>query len=312
MPDSQWLVGADAAGTRLDKFLAAPDRMGSRSRAVSALERGKVLVNGEEAGPADAARRVSAGDVVRLWMDRPGTSKPRRGPMQFGDLRILYEDEALFVLDKPAGVLAVPLERRREAPSMYDLLVEHMRSRGKRRPFIVHRIDLDTSGLVIFAKDAPAQANLRGQFHRREPERLYHAVVYGQPDPREGTWRDHVVWDETALIQKQAHPRDSRAKEAISAYRVVETCPDASLLEVRLETGKRNQIRLQAGLRGHPLVGERRYVFDPGPPHRIDFPRQALHAYRLAFRHPGDGRELRFEAPLPPDMSDLIARLRRA
>src|SRR5262245_11911336 len=109
MTDSQWIVDDQGAGTRLDKFLAAPDRVGSRSRAVSALERGKVLVNGEEAGLPDAARRLATGDVVRLWMDRPGTSKPRRGPMQFGDLRILYEDEALFVLDKPAGVLAVPL-----------------------------------------------------------------------------------------------------------------------------------------------------------------------------------------------------------
>lgn len=310
--DSQWIVGADGVGTRLDKFLAAPNRMGSRGRAVSALERGKVLVNGEEAGPEDAARRLAAGDVVRLWMDRPGTSKPRRGPMQFGDLRILYEDEALFVLDKPAGVLAVPLERRREAPSMYDLLEKHLRSRGKRRPFVVHRIDLDTSGLVIFAKDALAQANLKAQFHRREPERLYQAVVYGHPDPPEGTWRDHVVWDETALIQKQAHPRDPRAKEAISAYRVLETFPEASLIEVRLETGKRNQIRLQAGLRGHPLVGERRYVFDSDRLQQIEFPRQALHAYRLTFRHPGDGRELRFEAPFPTDMTDLVARLRRA
>ena len=302
--DSEWIVEGETAGSRLDKFLAAPDRMGSRARAVSALERGKVLLNGQEAGPADAARRLAAGDAVRLWMDRPGTSKPRSRPMQFGDLRILYEDESLFVLDKPAGVLAVPLERRREAPSMYDLLEDHLRSRGKRVPFVVHRIDLDTSGLVIFAKDPVSQANLKAQFQRREPERVYRAVVYGHPDPPAGTWRDHVVWDDTALVQKPSHPRDPRAKEAISVYRVLETFEDASLVEVRLETGKRNQIRLQAGLRGHPLVGERRYVFDPDRPRPIEFPRQALHAYRLTFRHPADGRELRFEAPLPPDMTD--------
>jgi 23S rRNA pseudouridine1911/1915/1917 synthase len=308
---SKWIVDGESAGTRLDKFLAATDRMGSRGRAVSALERGKVLVNGEETGPADAARRLAAGDVVRLWMDRPGTAKPRRGPMQFGDLRILYEDEALFVLDKPAGVLAVPLERRRDAPSIYDLLEEHLRSRGKRRPFVVHRIDLDTSGLVIFAKDAVAQATLKSQFKRREPTRLYQAVVYGHPDPPEGTWRDHLVWDETALVQKQASPRDPRAREAISVYRVLETFGVASLIEVRLQTGKRNQIRLQAALRGHSLVGERRYVSGPDRLHPIEFPRQALHAHRLVFRHPTDGRELRFEAPLPADMTDLISRLRR-
>jgi 23S rRNA pseudouridine1911/1915/1917 synthase len=310
--DSEWIVGAGSAGTRLDKFLAAADRMGSRGRAVSALERGKVLVNGEEAGLPDAARRLTAGDVVRLWMDRPGTSKARRGPIEFGDLRILYEDDALFVLDKPAGVLAVPLERRPEAPSIYGLLVDHLRSHGKRRPFVVHRIDLDTSGLVMFAKDAVSQAALKAQFERREPERIYLAVVHGHPDPHEGTWCDRLVWDDTALIQKQAHRQDPGAREAVSFYRVLEAFREASLIEVRLETGKRNQIRLQAQLHGHPLVGERRYTPGRDTLRAIEFSRQALHAHRLVFRHPGDGRELRFEAPLPPDLTDLLVRLRRA
>jgi 23S rRNA pseudouridine1911/1915/1917 synthase len=310
--DAEWTVGPDNAGARLDKFLAAADRAGSRGRAVAALERGKVMLNGEEAGPTDAARRLAAGDVVRLWTDRPGSSRPRRHAIEFGDLRILYEDDTLFVLNKPAGVLAVPLERRRDAPSIYDLLQDHLRSRGKRKPFVVHRIDLDTSGLVIFAKDATTQAQLKAQFRRREPERIYRAVVYGHPDPREGTWRDHLVWDQDALVQKESHPRDPRAKEAISEYRVIETFRDTSLIEVRLRTGKRNQIRLQASLRGHTLVGERRYVAGPDHLRPVAFPRQALHAFRLAFRHPHEGRVLEFEAPLPADLEELIARLRRA
>lgn len=311
MKDS-WIVGAGDAGTRLDKFLAAPDRAGSRSRAASAIERGKVLVNGEDVMLDAASRPVVEGDVVRLWMDRPGSSKPRRpASSTIGNLRILFEDDALYVIDKPAGLLAVPLPRRDAAPSVYALIEEHMRPRGRRRPFVVHRIDRDTSGLVVFAKDEATQLDLKAQLRRREPERVYRAVVYGHPEPPEGTWRDYVFWDDEVLIQKQTHPRDPRGKEAISDYRVVERFAGTSLVEVRLHTGKRNQIRLQARLRGHTLVGEQRYVYGPDELRPIDFPRQALHAFRLGFRHPGDGRDLRFEAPIPDDMVRLIDRLRR-
>jgi 23S rRNA pseudouridine1911/1915/1917 synthase len=118
------------------------------------------------------------------------------------------------------------------------------------------------------------------------------------------------VWDDKALIQKQTHPRDPRAKEATSAYRVIESFRNASLVEVRLHTGKRNQIRLQARLRGHTLIGEKRYVFGPDELRPIDFPRQALHAHRLTFAHPLDGRPMRFEAPMPEDMKALVNRLR--
>jgi len=120
------------------------------------------------------------------------------------------------------------------------------------------------------------------------------------------------VWDAAALIQKETHPRDPRAKEAIADYRVLESFEEAALVEVRLHTGKRNQIRLQARLRGHTLVGEQRYVYGPETLRPIPFPRQALHAWRLAFRHPDDDRALSFEAPLPDDLERLLARLRGA
>jgi 23S rRNA pseudouridine1911/1915/1917 synthase len=314
MSDS-WTVDAADAGVRLDKFLAAGDRAGSRARAMSALERGKVFVNGEETGPADAGRRLAAGDAVRLWMDRPGSSRTQREPTDIGDLRIVYEDESLFVVDKPAGMLTVPLARRPTSVSACELLKTHLRSAARpraQRVYAVHRIDEYTSGLVVFARTAMAQAQLKGQFRDRRPERVYWAVVYGQPDPAEGVWRDYLVWDEKALVQKHAHPRDPEAKEAISYYRTLERFLGAALIEVRLETGKRNQIRLQARLRGHTLVGEQRYVFGPDHLRHIDFRRQALHARRLAFQHPGDGRDLHFEAPLPGDMTQLIAQLRTA
>jgi 23S rRNA pseudouridine1911/1915/1917 synthase len=204
----------------------------------------------------------------------------------------------------------VPLERNRGVPSISDQIEERFRSHGKRRPLVVHRIDQDTSGLVVFAKDAAAQEHLQAQFKQREPERVYWAVVYGQPEPPEGTWRDFLVWDEKALIQKQTHPRDPRAQEAISRYRTLEALRGASLLEVRLQTGRRNQVRIQARLRGHTLVGERRYIFGPDTLRPIAFGRHALHAYRLAFRHPDDGRMLEVTAEAPADLRELISRLR--
>ena len=206
-------------------------------------------------------------------------------------------------------MLSVPLPRREDAPSVYDHLERYLRPQ-RRRPFVVHRIDRDTSGLVVFAKDPRTQQALKKQFIRRDPERVYLALVYGHPEPQRGTWRDHLVWDRKALIQKRTYPRDPQGTEAICHYRVVDAFRDTSLIEVRLETGKRNQIRLQARLRGHTLVGERRYVSGPDAVRPIDFPRQALHAQRLAFSHPVDGRELRFEAPLPADFDDLLLRLR--
>jgi 23S rRNA pseudouridine1911/1915/1917 synthase len=310
---THWTVTAREAGVRLDKFLAGADRIGSRVRAATALERGKIFLNECEMTPDQAGTRLAPGDVVRAWMDRPGSAKRRATLGDDRDLPIVYEDDTLLVLDKPAGLLAVPLplRRRENARSVFDDLKEYLRRRGRRRPFVVHRIDRDTSGLVVFAKSAAAQDHLKGQFKRHLPERVYQAVVYGHPSPASGTWRDHLVWDDRSLIQKETHPRDPRGKEAISHYRVLEQLKGAALIEVRLVTGRRNQIRIQARLRGYTLVGEQRYTYGPDTLRSIAFPRQALHAHRLAFKHPVDGRELRFEAPLPQDLVDLIARLRR-
>ena len=307
-----WTVADAAAGVRLDKFLATDERLGSRGRVVAALDRGKVFVNGHEAGRADAGSLLRRGDEVRVWMDRPGSSKPRSRPTAAGGVAILYEDDLLLVVNKPAGLLSVPLERKSDAASAYQHIETHLRPRGKSRPLVVHRIDRDTSGLVVFAKTVHAQEDLKGQFRRREPERVYWALVYGHPEPAEGMWRDHLVWDSKTLIQKRTRQGDPHGKEAISHYRVLEALPGAAVVEVRLSSGKRNQIRLQARLRGHTLIGEQRYVYGPDSLRSIAFPRQALHAYRLSLRHPADGRLLSFEAPLPADLAGLLARLRRS
>jgi 23S rRNA pseudouridine1911/1915/1917 synthase len=306
----QWQITDAEEEIRLDKFLAGAERLGSRKRVADALERGKVFLNDVELGLKDASRRLKVNDVVHVWMDRPGSATRRPGPFALGPLQILFEDDALLVVDKPAGLLSVPLPVREAAPSVYSQLENHLRSHRHRRPFIVHRIDRDTSGLVLFAKTQRAQQTLKEQFRRREPERVYLAVVYGAPSPASGIWRDVLAWDDALLIQKETHPGDPRGSEAIAEYRVVESFARTSLIEVRLRTGKRNQIRLQARLRGHTLVGEQRYTYGPPDMRPIMFPRQALHAHRLSFRHPVDERELGFLSPLPPDLTDLLERLR--
>ena len=296
---------------RLDRFLAASDRLGSRKRVATALERGKVFLNDVEAGPDAASRRLRVGDVVRVWMDRPGSARRRSGPFEAGRLQILFEDDLVIVVNKPAGLLTVPLPHRDRTPSVYSLLEDHLRGHRHRRPFVVHRIDRDTSGLVLFAKSQRAQEALKAQFRRREPERVYLALVQGHP-PASGTWRDTLVWDKSSLIQRETHRGDPRGKDAVADYQVIESFSETSLIEVRLHTGKRNQIRMQALLRGHTLVGEQRYTRERAEAGPVEFPRQALHAYRLAFKHPADGRKLLVEAPVPEDFMDVLRRLRSA
>jgi 23S rRNA pseudouridine1911/1915/1917 synthase len=303
-----WTVSSDSSGVRLDKFLAAADRIGSRGRVVEYIRKGKLFLNGSEVRLRDAGRLVHLGDVLQFWEDRPGSSRRRRGSLAGGTLAIVYEDDDVIVVNKPAGLLAVPLAQRPDAPSVQGHLEAHLRTR-RRPPLVVHRIDRDTSGLVVFAKTARAQEALKADFERREPERVYVAVLYGHLAPARGTWRDHLKWDSSALLQKQAHPREAYGKEAISHYAVLEELDGASLVEIRLETGKRNQIRIQARLHGHTLVGERLYVHGPGESRPIVFPRQALHAARLSFTHPRTGRLMEFEAPLPGDLSALISQL---
>ena len=236
--------------------------------------------------------------------------KPSRTGRRARHLDIVYEDDSLVVVNKPAGLLSVPLERNAGLSSVLEQLTDRYRSHGKLRPFVVHRIDQDSSGLVVFAKDAGTQRALREQFTRREPERVYLAVVHGTVHPPDGLWEDRLVWDTKALIQKAAAARDPDAEDAVSEYRVLENLKGASLVEIRLHTGRRNQIRIQAALRGHPLVGERRYLAAGVDPKAIHFERQALHASRLTFRHPRHSRTLTCEAPLPADFADLVSRLR--
>ena len=261
---TEWTIAAPDAGARLDAFLAARPEIGSRGKAREAIERGKVFLNGEELVYSDAARRLAAGDRVGFWPDRPGSARARsrRVVATRHALDVVFEDQSILVVDKPAGWLVEPLPGDAHSEvTLLDLIGDHVRGAARARAYVVHRIDRDTSGLVLFALSPDARDDLKAQFERRTPERVYLAVVHGVVDPPAGTWHDRLVWDKERLVQKRAHVHEERAKDAIAHYRVLEQHQAAAVIEVSLVTGKRNQIRVQAGLRGSPLVGERLYGF---------------------------------------------------
>ncbi|MFN7926825.1 MAG: RluA family pseudouridine synthase [Blastocatellia bacterium] len=312
MKNDSWQINAAEVGVRLDKWLADAARLGSRAKAFEAITHGKIFVNNTEQTAQEAGRKLQIGETVRIWMDRPGSAKHRVfTKRQVGGLDILYEDEALLVINKPSGVLTVALPKHPEESTLYDQVADYVRHRNKLKPQVVHRIDRDTSGLVVFAKTDAARNHLKKQFALRQPERIYQALVYGIPFPEKGVWRDFLVWDEAELVQKLSDARDRRAVEAKCNYRVLEKFREASLLEIKLVTGKQNQIRLQAVAHGHQLVGEKQYVAEP--PHiSIPFARQALHAWKLQLQQPLSQKPLQFEAPLPEDFAALVKRLRNS
>ena len=311
----EWIVTGADAGIRFDLWLTRHAGAGSRSRAAEWIEKGKIFLNGEPIDARQAAHRMREGDRVGLWMDRPGSSRAADRAVRDAShlLRIVHEDEALVAVDKAVGLLVEPLpDSGRSEVTVLDLVAAHLQHEVRPKLYVVHRIDRDTSGLVLVARTPAARDALKEQFERRTPERVYQAVVEGRVSPPSGTWRDALAWDGDALRQRRAHATDARAKEAVAHYAVLEQFHGAALMEVSLVTGKRNQIRVQASLRGHPLLGERQYRFGapPPPPRLPSIERQALHAWRLGVVHPSTGRTVRFECPPPEDFAALLARLR--
>ena len=205
-------------------------------------------------------------------------------------LRLVHEDEHLVVIEKPAGLLTIATETERERTAYY-LLGDWMRARGGGRIFVVHRLDRETSGLLVFAKSLAVKQVLQAQFRARTPERVYVARVEGVVHAPEGTLRGHLVEDR-ALRVRTARP-GGPGQEAITRYRVLERARGATLLELALVTGRRGQIRAQLAALGHPIVGDRAYGSRRDPLRRV-----CLHATRLGFVHPS-GRRVVFESPPP-------------
>lgn len=304
------VVTADEAGTRLDKLLAALPSIGSREKARQALRSGKVSVDGRPAGPDDGGRTLSAGARVEIAWTRPGTGARRtaaREAMARAGVEIVHEDDHLLVANKPAGLLTDAADA--EQAKYQDTLRKRVKAWLTGRPvWPAHRIDRDTTGLVCFAKTEAAREHLKAQWIERRPERVYLAIVEGAFPRSAGRFSDWMVWDGAQRLQREASADTPNAWLAEATYTVIESFGSkATALEVRLVSGRRNQIRLHAMLAGHPLVGEPLYRRRDAT---LRFPRQALHALRLGLEHPGTGEPMSFEAPLPPDLVQLLAALR--
>jgi 23S rRNA pseudouridine1911/1915/1917 synthase len=307
--DETWTTPAEQAAWRLDKAVAARPSVGARRKARDVVESGKASVNGQPC--ADVGRTLAEGDVVTIAWNRPGTGRAHRlarVAVTSVGVSILFEDAWLVAVDKPAGLLtdAATRSQERDRDTVTDRLRRYLRPQGK-TPFAAHRIDRDTSGVVLFAKDEATFAALRGQFYARTPERVYLAVVDGRPTPRAGLWSDWMAWDEERLLQLPAGSETPGAVLAQAHYRVTSDLSGGrSVVEVRLVTGRRNQIRVHAMLRGHPLVGERQYLPQGAAGRSAGLARNALHAHRLTFDHPATGARITVESPVPPDLSALM------
>ena len=215
-------------------------------------------------------------------------------------LRIVYEDAYLIVVEKREGLLSVGTERERERTAV-SILNEYVRRSGrKNRVYVVHRLDRDTSGLMMFAKDEKTQRTLRDNWHRLVFDRRYVAVVAGEMERNEGTVRSWLT-DRTLYVYSS--PMDDGGKESVTHYRTVRRGNGFSLVELHLETGRKNQIRVHMQDLGHPVVGDGRYgIEDLNPIGRL-----ALHAFKLCFRHPVTGEEMRFETPYPGEFKKLVS-----
>lgn len=308
-------AAASDAGQRLDRLLATRLAELSRTRVKHLVEAGRVSLNG--AAIFDPSMRVRAGQCFVLVLPEPVADAPMPQAM---DLAILYEDAHLLVLDKPAGLVVHPAPGNPDR-TLVNALLAHCGASlagigGVKRPGIVHRLDKDTSGLMVVAKDEMAQTKLSADFAARRVTRAYGAVVWGVPQPRAGEITGQIGRSPRNR-QKMAVLR-SGGKAAVTRYRVQRAFKDAAaLIECRLATGRTHQIRVHMTGRGHPLIGDATYgdrrsigrvraVPSEARDRLIAFPRQALHAVLIGFHHPVTGDYLEFSSDFPRDIEELI------
>jgi 23S rRNA pseudouridine1911/1915/1917 synthase len=291
-------VPDSAAGERLDRFLASLPEVGSRGVAQRVLTEG-VLVDGQARAKS---HRLSGGEEVEF--EAPKAPSPELAPERM-DLRIAYEDEHLVVVDKPAGLVVHPAPGHATGTLVHGLLEHDVAGGDESRPGIVHRLDRDTSGLMVVARSQEAHTRLQDLVRRRELERHYCALVVGRPRSRTGRIEAPIGRDRRDPMR---HSLDSDTpREATTHFEVVELFPRHTLLDVRLETGRTHQIRVHLNAIGLPVAGDPVY----GRPHELGLERQFLHAARLAFTHPFTGDPLDVESPLPDDLQ-IAARMAAA
>jgi len=276
----------------------------SHARAKRAIEEAQVTVDGEIV--RDPGCWIAEGQEVVWLRDRPVDRIPPHLRIE-----LLHADEDVAVVVKPAGLLTIPTPDREKDTLVARLATTLHRKRG-RRPYlaVVHRLDRDTSGLCVFATSRRGLASLQAQLLDRSLGRIYDAVVVGELAAEAGTFDQPLVGDGLRRKRWIAQGGES-GKPAVTHWRVVERLAEATLVRVTLETGRTHQIRIHFAAAGHPVIGDAVYSAAQAMPAARGLARQALHAGELAFRHPVDGREMRFTAPPPDDFAGLLARLRQ-
>jgi 23S rRNA pseudouridine1911/1915/1917 synthase len=265
--------------------------LSSRLRALFPEASGRSLKQWLESGRIELNGRVCRdGRIMVGTKDRVVLGTRGRVPFPRG-LGLVHEDAAIVVVDKQPGLLSMATERERERTA-YRLLWDYLAAqRPRARPFIVHRLDRETSGLLVFAKSEATKRHLQAQFEARTVERVYVALVRGKVRRDAGTLESRLVEDKSLRVHTTAGPE---GKTAITSYRVIGHGQDTTLLELSLGTGRRRQIRVQLAAIGHPVVGDREHGGPAGP-----FRRLCLHATRLGFVHPATGEPTRFESAAP-------------
>jgi 23S rRNA pseudouridine1911/1915/1917 synthase len=287
-----------AAGERLDRYLAGLDAIGSRALAERLLVSGNVRVDGSVRAKS---HRLAGGEEVEFEPpERAETSLVAEAM----PLRIAYEDEHLLVVDKPAGLVVHPAPGHATGTLVHGLLEHDAAGGDEDRPGIVHRLDRDTSGLMVVARSEEAHKRLQSLVRKHELERHYLALVVGRPRSRTGRIEAPIGRDRRDPMR---HSLDTETpRDAVTHFVMVELLPSHALLDVRLETGRTHQIRVHLAAIGLPVAGDPVY----GRPRELGLERQFLHAARLAFEHPFTGEPIDVDSPLPPDLASALERAR--
>ena len=297
-------------GQRLDKALAEGSGL-SRERVKALLDEGRVLLDGQVARQASAKPAAGTGWTIAVPQAAPAAAQPQDIP-----LSIAFEDEHLIVVDKPAGLVVHPAAGNPDG-TLVNALLHHCWGQlsgigGVARPGIVHRIDKDTSGLLVVAKTDIAHEGLARQFADHSIHRAYRAITAGRPVPPSGTVRG-AIGRSSHDRKKMALVEDGRGKHAVTHYHTMQALDSAALVECRLETGRTHQVRVHLASIGHALLGDPVYGRTPSRLRPIltalGFRRQALHAAELGFIHPVSGEKVQLASPIPVDMAELIREL---
>ncbi|MCA0932247.1 RluA family pseudouridine synthase [Lutimonas saemankumensis] len=305
---------------RVDKFLMNFIENATRNKIQQAIKAGNVLVNG---APVKANHKVKARDVVRVVLAHP----PHENLLvaEKIPLDLVYEDEEVVVVNKPAGMVVHPGHGNYSGTLVNGLIYhfEHLPKNSNERPGLVHRIDKNTSGLLVVAKTEYAMANLANQFFERTTDRIYYALVWGSVEEEKGTITGNIGRSFKNRLQMDVFPDGDFGKHAVTHYKVIERFNYVTLVECKLETGRTHQIRAHFKYIGHPLFNDERYGGDrilKGTTYTkyrqfVEncfkvLPRQALHAKTLGFEHPVTKKRLFFDSPLPEDMVQCLEKWR--